>query len=349
MKKIEKLEALRGFAALYVVFHHMRLYQYSKLGYLTSQGQAAVMLFFVLSGFVIFLSVFKYSDGKNFESRPYLVKRFRRIYPVLIVALALAYICNVIAAGHLLPVEWKSLFGNLLNLQDHAKHPGNWFKPYYNNGPLWSLSYEWWFYLLFIPVYKFVRPSFQKYAAVLISLFGFLSYLIFPNQASLILEYFIIWWCGAELARSWVTNGDFDKKTLGFIGLSLIGFLIILGLQLGLSSDFDPRKIVFSFHPEIEFRHFLYTAILLAVGFLWRRVSWIGYDYLLRPFIFLAPVSYGIYLFHAPLMLTINRSSIGSQLIGFLLCLVLAYLVEVKLQKHINRATQRFIVYRNGR
>lgn len=345
MRKLEKLEALRGFAALYVVLHHMRLFEYSKLGYLTSQGQAAVMLFFVLSGFVIFLSVYKFSSQKSFEWKPYMVKRFRRIYPVLIVAMILAYVTSSIRAGSILPPDWTNLIGNLFNLQDHPKHPGNWFKTYYNNGPMWSLSYEWWFYILFIPMYKFVAPSQQKLAAILVSLVGFFTYLVYPNQASLILEYFVIWWCGAEFARSWIEKGRIDRSTILYVALSLMLFLVLLGIQLGISVNWDLQNIKFSYHPEIEFRHFLYTSIILALGITWYKFSWVGYAYILKPFIVLAPVSYGIYLFHAPLMITVLDQSILTQIFGFFLSLLLAYLVEVKLQKVINRRTQKFIVY----
>ena len=55
--KLDKLEALRGAAALYVVFHHTIPYD-SRLfnlpvGHLMRFGQEAVILFFLLSGFVI--------------------------------------------------------------------------------------------------------------------------------------------------------------------------------------------------------------------------------------------------------------------------------------------------------
>lgn len=344
MRKIEKLEALRGFAAIYVVVHHLGLVKYTKLGYLASQGQAAVMLFFVLSGFVIFLSVDRIQSPSSFQWKPYFVKRLRRIYPVFLVALLLAYITSSISSGKLLPLDGVNLLGNIFNLQDHPKHPGNWFKTYYENRPLWSLTYEWWFYILFIPLYKLVAPSSQKTVAVLLSVFGFLSYLVYPNLASLILEYFVIWWCGAELARSWISKGRIDGATMKYLGFSMALMLMLLGIKLGIWSDWDLAKIKYTYHPELDFRHFVYTAFILVFGLTWSKLGWIGYQYLLRPFAVFAPISYGIYLFHYPLMITILNGSLLEQMIGFVLTVALSYAVEVKLQKVINRKTRKYTV-----
>ena len=81
MNKILEFEFLRGIAAFYVFFHHT-LFQFniieknSLLGKLFSFGQEAVMLFFLLSGYVIALSLikkdysfcFSFCNGIEFDS-----------------------------------------------------------------------------------------------------------------------------------------------------------------------------------------------------------------------------------------------------------------------------------------
>ena len=57
MKKLTKLEAIRGFASVYVVLHHVfgkgLIIAGKDFSFLFRFGQESVILFFLLSGFVI--------------------------------------------------------------------------------------------------------------------------------------------------------------------------------------------------------------------------------------------------------------------------------------------------------
>ena len=68
--RLERLEALRGFAALYVVFFHIlpqKIYLLGlDIGALFRFGPEAVIVFFVLSGFVIKYTYEKSKD-KSFK------------------------------------------------------------------------------------------------------------------------------------------------------------------------------------------------------------------------------------------------------------------------------------------
>ncbi|MBO9584155.1 MAG: acyltransferase [Flavobacterium sp.] len=85
-RRFSELDGLRGIAALMVFFSHFIgfYYETEKVSYIQNSwirifwdGSAAVTLFFVLSGFVLTLSVLK-SKRTYFE---YLIKRIFRIYP----------------------------------------------------------------------------------------------------------------------------------------------------------------------------------------------------------------------------------------------------------------------------
>ncbi|NJN20097.1 MAG: succinyl transferase OpgC [Leptolyngbya sp. RL_3_1] len=67
--KLWRLEAIRGLAALYIVVSHVLGNEYFFLRF----GQEAVMIFFMMSGFVIEYS-FQNSRYQNFKS--YFKKRF---------------------------------------------------------------------------------------------------------------------------------------------------------------------------------------------------------------------------------------------------------------------------------
>ncbi|MEE2700303.1 MAG: acyltransferase [Bacteroidota bacterium] len=338
--KFEKLEALRGIAALYVVVYHLRIGFDTKLIYFTGHGQGAVMLFFVLSGFVIMYS----SRSKpNYSFKEYFTKRFRRIYPVLIVAILVSYIFACLNSGSLMPLDLSTLTGNLLNLQDMKRHPGYWFEPYYNNSPLWSLTYEWWFYMIFFPIFKFIEASYQKWLALAISVIGFITYFIYPNQISLIMEYFIIWWWGVELAKIWLKHKDFKLSSFKFIFLSFGIMTILLLLQLYSYEGYLNTAI----HPILEIKHFVYAFGLIVFGYVWRKTKYLGYKFTLKPFLYFAPISYGIYAFHFPIMIEYDFGFTSNitwlQIGGFLFTCILAHLIEVSLQKHINRMTQKWL------
>ena len=65
-QKLDKLEALRGFAAIYVVLFHslpQKFYLFGiNVGVLFRFGPESVILFFILSGFVI---KFTYEKSRN--------------------------------------------------------------------------------------------------------------------------------------------------------------------------------------------------------------------------------------------------------------------------------------------
>src|SRR4051812_18131486 len=84
------LECLRGFAASYVLLGHLLLaglkLDHPLLRAVLQYGQEAVMLFFLLSGVVIFWSL-----RPETTFRQYVFQRARRIFPTFIAALALSY------------------------------------------------------------------------------------------------------------------------------------------------------------------------------------------------------------------------------------------------------------------
>jgi len=138
--KLVKIEAARGFAAFYVFLHHTFSHETLfglPLGWTLRFGQEAVMLFFLLSGFVINYS---YSE-KQTSSFDYIFNRATRIFIPLVPVLFLSYIASAYSIGRLPNIEVSELLGNLFMLQDASfLKPGVIVDPYMGNEPLWSLS-----------------------------------------------------------------------------------------------------------------------------------------------------------------------------------------------------------------
>ncbi|MEM9770963.1 MAG: acyltransferase, partial [Cyanobacteria bacterium P01_D01_bin.73] len=156
-QRIRQLDGLRGLTATYVVFHNWAgssttLPVWLQKGIL-SFGQEAVMVFFLLSGFVMYWS----SAGRPKQDfYQYFIRRFRRIYFPFVVAMLLVFAIAVSNFGLLSvlkdPDFWPTLVGNLFMVQEISTlKPGIHINPFLGNLPFWTLTYEWWFYFLFFP------------------------------------------------------------------------------------------------------------------------------------------------------------------------------------------------------
>ncbi|MGI4743398.1 MAG: acyltransferase family protein [Janthinobacterium lividum] len=140
------LEALRSVAAIVVVIYHLVYverwvdpsFQPSGIAAYNAPGHFAVLLFFVLSGYVIGLN---HPQALTLpEVRHYLRKRFMRIYPMYVVALLAGFAASGFAYSWA-TMGWHLVFGiNNLPVPNIME-----------NGPIWSLQFEVLFYLLFIP------------------------------------------------------------------------------------------------------------------------------------------------------------------------------------------------------
>lgn len=335
---LKQLDALRGGAAFYVVLHHfvdgLDFIPNSLKKMFFSFGQEAVMLFFLLSGFVIYWSV-EHSFNITFKS--YLIKRFRRIYFPFVIALIVSMIIIYLKGTLTEEFSWSNLIGNLFMLQDFSSvKPGTWFKPFLANDPLWSLSYEWWFYLLFFPSYKLLPKNLYRiYFVLSFSAIFLLIYILIPNQASLWLSYFIIWWSGVELAEIYIKQGKFTPKNT-----APIIFSILFMLSLTLIPVLYTEEIKLGYYPFLIFRHFLAVFLFLILGLIWHQNKLLFFDDLIGGFALIAPISYGIYIFHYPILKYTHLEQYFSPfwlgyIIQFGLIIGLAYVVELKIQPWI--------------
>lgn len=163
---ILQLESLRGLSAIVVLFSHafqafvapqdVTFYSVVRL-----LGQSAVMMFFVLSGFLIGHSIQKNIQQNHlFSIQIYTMQRCKRILPPFLFALfwmlLLYYLAPYFFATHSHSFETVPAL-MLRTAYDFSLHElvGSIFfvnefltPTLSSNTPLWSLSYEVWFYIL---------------------------------------------------------------------------------------------------------------------------------------------------------------------------------------------------------
>ena len=143
-----KLDILRGFAAISVVFYHFNLlpdifdrsYSINHIGYVFP-GHLSVLVFFVLSGFVIKRNTSRLDTTE--EISKYLQKRIVRIFPVFLISFLFTVVLTMgkYNAGTLL----SNLC--LISVANDTVIP--------ENGPVWSLQYEIFYYLIFVAILNF--------------------------------------------------------------------------------------------------------------------------------------------------------------------------------------------------
>ncbi|AJW64739.1 O-acetyltransferase OatA [Elizabethkingia miricola] len=145
--KIDALQIIRGYAAILVVLCH--IWNDGWLPQiLVDLGGFGVDIFFVLSGFIMCLTV-KLNTGSNFlNARYFMIKRISRIYPIYIICAIPVILFVTKAEG------FKDLYfyvGNLLLLPTFTGDPDYRLAL----APGWSLTYEMFFYIVFSVVLLF--------------------------------------------------------------------------------------------------------------------------------------------------------------------------------------------------
>jgi peptidoglycan/LPS O-acetylase OafA/YrhL len=143
------LDLMRFSAAVVVLLHHLTSAELNSILPHVTLGHEAVVVFFVMSGFVIAYVV----HGRERSVEQYAAARLGRLYSVVLPALVLTF-----ALDHFGRAAWPALYAGWPD--DHALARlavnGLFLQQNWNltvmplsNGPFWSLGYEFWYYVIF--------------------------------------------------------------------------------------------------------------------------------------------------------------------------------------------------------
>lgn len=327
------LDGLRGLAALYVLVAHARwlLWEGYSEGYVQHPeayplpakllmyffstfryGHAAVMLFFVLSGFVIHLRYAKQlnaqPDSAHFDWIPFVVRRFRRLYPPLLFAILLTLVLDSLGAALGFPIYFQQTAYPLVNANVTSSHDlsrlfealflipesGDWG----TNGPLWSLKYEWWFYMIYPLLWMISKVSIKAATGVMVAAFC-LSFLLVSDwltPARVIFSSMIVWWLGALLAD--IYSGRL-KVSLWLVSLLivLLPFGIFVSEWVSQTSTAVPDALI-----DVVWGLGFMGLIAACLG--WQRRG--GSLKLLEWFKPIGDFSYSLYITHFPILAFIS-------------------------------------------
>jgi peptidoglycan/LPS O-acetylase OafA/YrhL len=303
------LDMLRGFAAFAVLISHWRNFIFldwpdlahkplwlGPLYFISGFGHQAVVIFFVLSGYLIGGIVLKTVRNETWSWQRYGFDRLARLGIVLLPALFLCLLWDEIGV-HIFNAGW--LYGGNAHLAemgavDHSliTFLGNcaflqtiYVPTFGSDFPLWSLANEFWYYVLFpLAVLLWTRRGLPQRMICFILLLG-----IANMTKHTILAGFAIWLMGTSIFCFPPRNRIGSRVTIIAIAATALGLCVFLTLQ---RIGRVPSRLG-DFTLGILFSLVLYFLIhgTTQVGERYRRVSK-----------FIAGSSYTLYLVHFPIL-----------------------------------------------
>jgi peptidoglycan/LPS O-acetylase OafA/YrhL len=291
-QQIDGLTGLRGAAACWVMLMHFRevtptqVWQYPVLDSVIANGAYGVDVFFVLSGFVI---SYAYEDWFSrrlqwHDIGQFLTYRFARIYPVHLVTFAvmnLLFVARALTFGTQgLPDRYDAITVLSSLTLTHDWIPGGQTP----NMPAWSVSAEWFAYLLFPGLCLVLARSrwlIVVYAAAGLSLAFFQPFGQYGPAR--VLSGFLV---GMATYRIWV---GLDHIRLA----RATGPLIVVAIAFWASN----------LEPPMAVGLVLFAILLIATAnpadFLGRVLSW-------RAAVYLGEISYSLYMVHWPVRVMVR-------------------------------------------
>ena len=307
--KLDIINGLRGAAIVAVIWHHL-FGLYFKAGsviaappdvarplFFLSYGWIGVQLFFVLSGFVLYLP---FTRGRarlatSADWHRFYRRRAARLLPLYYLVALLCLVLNQVPPIHdlRLPLELVSIAGALFTFAPHG------FEPHLNP-PLWSLGVEIWFSILFPAVILAFRrwgPLRTILAATALAWLsrslGLALSLDHPNLPltrglTANLEVFAV---GMALAQAYVTGIRLRwPRLVTFGGAALIALALLAAQVAG-----PWFEVVFTDVLTLGFAAIIAGLLSLETG--WLRASFAN-----RPIQVLGMMCFSLYVWHEPLL-----------------------------------------------
>ena len=272
----------------------------------------AVMFFFFLSGFSICLSVKNGLPITKSNFNNYAYRRLKRILPLYYFAILFAFLCGYLTKSVFVNDDFsvKNLLGNIVFLQCSSSYKGNWFAPYGDNGPLWSLSFEMFYYFL-LPVFLSVMlkmsnsnkltASINK-KALLVSFFISLVCVFINKQIFLpyiaFAALFYVWYAGFFIAGVYLEK---EKDISGTIIL-LLALIIVTGIIYYLLPAATGYKLLVGAIVSAGFYMLYLVRKKLPLAFI--NTSESMFNFL---FYKIGTGSYALYLLHYPLLMILKQ------------------------------------------
>jgi peptidoglycan/LPS O-acetylase OafA/YrhL len=298
-EKIYSLDVLRGLAALAVVFWHWQHFFYfgnapkdfqaerQPFYYLFSllykHGDAAVELFFCISGFIFYWLYSSDISKRKISAKKFTLNRISRLYPLYILTFFVVFILQVVYKNYhnlYFVYQDNDLYHAMLNI---LMIPAWGFETGWSfNAPVWSVSIEVMLYGIF-----FLSCLFGRLRLSLIPVFILMGYVIFTINYKIGIGIFSFF-CGAATYIFTQSLIKVAGQKTHFITL----FVVITTWTTLIYFEVNNIFLVTAFGFTSIISFFTTLSTNPSCNKLFLRLRWIG------------DMSYSSYLIHFPLQIT---------------------------------------------
>jgi peptidoglycan/LPS O-acetylase OafA/YrhL len=304
--KFQSLEATRGLAAIIVVIHHSH-FLYGTPSLFIFNGALFVDYFFILSGFIM-SNAYQDKIGRTINFKSYFLLRFGRLFPLHIFTLLIwvpfiliklfAYNSGVGGSDPTSTCNLSSFISNIFMVHSLGIYNyESW------NFPSWSISVEFYTYIIFFVYALAVRNKKYIFYPLAISLMSYiyLCYLFPHGEITRTYDYGLIrcaagFFAGVALfsfynRRKLVFSNEIRNSILELISISLMIFFV--------SNAY--KSITYVMLSFITFAIIIYLFSSEEIGIVSKVLK-------LKPLQLIGKFSYSIYMVHALIVVGIQNT-----------------------------------------
>jgi peptidoglycan/LPS O-acetylase OafA/YrhL len=327
--RYKELDSLRGFAAIFVMLFHFSYHTVHESGIL-NLGVTGVDLFFIISGFVIFMSINSVSS-----SREFIVNRFARLFPTYWTCVLFTTIA-ILIFGFVkdpLTITPYMFFSNMTMFQHYLRAENI-------DGTYWTMIIEMVFYIFILLLYRLkllkhiLAVGLPLIAICLvwdifiedrfIGLYKLIRY-VFP-----LIAHFPLFMAGIIFYRI-IKSEKFHWLDHALLPLCLVAQVVLF--QNGGSAH--------NYISQLNYGIMLAIYFVIFTLFVHQKFGFI----VNKPFLFMGKISYALYLIHQYLTvdLIIPRLELAgvnyyvSCIIAFVAAVTLAYLITFYIEIPIGK------------
>lgn len=323
MNRIKNIDYLRACAIIYIILYHcyvlsgepwqahFLIHEILHMG-----GEVGVTLFFLLSGYGIYMSLYAQEKrGETIKWLAFMKKRCKRILPQYYVCISVLIIfmsAQLIGRDGIAHIIAYFTFTENLFVETHGSI----------NGALWTMGAIMQFYLIAPFLYRGVRkkPVFSAIFSIVFTIVARIAavhvidalgtasgstYFVYERQLFSALDNFVLGMVAAFLVERLVNgNGMMGKRKLQTgIVLSLAGIILLIAWILFYSKDgtYGDDLVRYPAHSILAV---VLMVIVLGFSLLPEMKARI-----LKPVSFIAKNEYGIYLWHMPVIRMLMSNS----------------------------------------
>jgi peptidoglycan/LPS O-acetylase OafA/YrhL len=320
-QRYSELDAIRGIAAIFVVLYHYSVQYGTLYGTLVQPifsfefGKFGVELFFIVSGFVIFLTL-----NRTVNSSDFIVSRFSRLYPTYWVAVMLSFLIVTIFTLPKYNITVEHALVNLTMLQRFFKVPDV-------DGVYWTLIIELSFYII--------------------------MYILFVTKQLKKIDTISILWLFVIILLNFIEKhyGIHLPSILRFFLMLEYGNLFIAGImfyKIMHNGDKLHYMIVFitlvtEYYLRNEIALYVSLYYFLFLLFVTNNLKMIA----AKPLIYLGTISYSLYLIHQNIGYVIIRWLNAHELLNSISIIVVPLVISISIaalmQRYVEKPSLAFI------